>query len=275
MLAFSALRIGMAISTLFTIVALYLVYCLEVVETGSPTLALLGLALAAFNIHLWRWNGVVMETTMVFFFVILVFFLYYGFAKKPKAGNRQFFLLGLVIGLAVLTRYELALLPICIVAELAIIRPAYRITRSMIIALGFLTLFVPWLLFAWAYFGSALPTTFYAKTSGWHLINIGVLETLVQVILSAYMAPLLAALILALLVARKRKSKFDQLLRERFSILLFPILLFAFYYLQTESLQSPARYFLPALAAVPLLFVFVTKHCLPAVRRTWIVPTSA
>jgi hypothetical protein len=43
--------------------------------------------------------------------------------------------------------------------------------------------------------------------------------------------------------------------------MLFPVLLCGFYYLKTESLQSAARYILPALAAIPIICILVAEWC--------------
>ncbi len=254
-----ALAVGKAFSLLFSTLGLLLLYLVLSNVTKSTVLRLSGLVLGAFDVHLWRWNGVVMETSMALLFVYLVFYLYYR-QRKTSSGWGLYFVLGLTIGLASLVRFELAILLGCVLVDLFFNTKENRARQAAIICAGVLVAVVPWYAFSHLYFGSLLPTTFYAKTSDLQWINVKIVRQIGAVVLSAYGLPLGAAMVLVVCAFRRGIGRdIFRSFRLYLAIILFPVLLCAFYYLKTEGLQSPSRYTIPALAAIPIICVIVAE----------------
>jgi len=266
LLGLDTLATGKVLSVLFSAGALLLLWLLLSTVTQSTLLRLSGLILGAFNVHLWRWNGVVMETSLALLFVYLIFYLYYRHRSTPISGFRPYFLIGLTIGLATLVRFELAILLGCVLADLFFDAKENRLGYAASLCAGLLLGVAPWYAFSYAYFGSLLPTTFYAKTSSLQYINLAVAREIGTVVLSAYGLPLLAALASLAFVLRS-KPAWDTLksFRPFIGVMLFPVLLCGFYYLKTEDLQSPSRYIIPALAAIPIICILVAERCRQAV----------
>lgn len=262
LLGLDALTTGKVLSVLFSAGALLLLWLLLSAVTQSAVLRLSGLILGAFNVHLWRWNGVVMETSLAVLFVYLIFYLYYGRRRMAISGFRLYFLIGFTVGLATLVRFELAILLGCVLADLFLNARQNRLRYAALLCAGFVLGVAPWYAFSYAYFGSLLPTTFYAKTSSLQYINLYVARQIGTVMLSAYGLPLLAALALLAYVLRS-KPAWDTLKPfQRFiGVMLFPVLLCGFYYLKTEYLQSASRYIIPALAAIPIICILVAERC--------------
>jgi hypothetical protein len=270
LLGLDTLTTGKVLSLLFTVGALLLLYHLLSALTESKVLRLSGVILGAFNVHLWRWNGVVMEISLAMLFVCLIFYLYYGRRKTASSGSGRYFSIGVTIGLATLVRYELALLLGCVLLDFLFNEKESRARGATILCTGFLIAVAPWFAFSYAYFGSFLPTTLDAKNSSVQWINASVLRQIASVVLSAYGLPLLAALVsLGYVVRNKPKWDVLRLLQRYLGLMLFPILLCSFYYLKTEWLQSPSRYILPALAVIPVIYVIVTEYCRERISLRW------
>jgi hypothetical protein len=259
-LGLNSLEAGKVISLVASSAAILLLYLTLAAITDSSLLRLAGTLLGAFNIHLWRWNGVVMETSLALFSVYLVFYLYYVHCKRETYRLGPYFLTGLAIGLAMLVRFELAMLLGCLLLDLAINGAGKRLRQATILCTGFMVAGAPWYVFSFIYFGSLLPTTFYAKTSSLQLINGTVTRQIAVVVLSAYGIPLLVAggaLLLQPLRSNQIRRFYEVSLRPFVGVVLFPLVLFAFYYLKTGGLQSPSRYYLPALGAIPLICTII------------------
>ncbi len=223
-----------------------------------PSLAIAGIA--ATNIHLWRWTGTFMEATFAYFLVVLNVYLHLSIDGRTGRSIVQ----GVLLGLTALVRPELALLPLALLAHGLVSDRAMTLRRLSWVVLGVLAVAVPYVLWSNAYFGSVLPTTFYAKTSGsMELANFDVAKQLAQVVASGLPALALVA-VLAAVLARKSDSRAEQ--GDALLFLLVPLLGFLFFYLKTPMLQSAGRYFLPFLATLPLLAI-------PMVQRARLSPS--
>ncbi len=223
--------------------------------SDSQAVRLAATALGALQIHLWRWNGVAMETTMACFALGAVLLAHYGMEARGVQRTASWCVLGLFAGLATLARFELGLLLPALVLSLLYRRGASRPRVIGALAGGFLLVVGGWAIFAQLYFGSILPTTFYAKTSSLRFWNPTVAGQVVSVMASGAGLPLLASFVAALFVLLKEGRKgASRPLARACAPLTFATMLLAFYYLKTEGLQSAGRYCLPALYIVPMLF---------------------
>lgn len=230
-----------------------------------------GVLLGAFNVHLWRWNGVVMETTMAFAVVALAFYLYYAVRRDSLASAVG---LGVVLGLGMLVRFELAILLPCLLLDRWINARRFRPQATLGLVAGFAVLPTAWFIFARLYFGSFMPTTYHAKTSAFHLYNYLVLKDLASVTVSFALVLILVlsvAVAAARLGARSGQTRgvLARVLRQNAAMIAFPVLLFLFYYCKTDRLQSPARYYLPALYSLPILFVLLLQGARETLSRRW------
>lgn len=247
------LAAGEGISAASGFFSLLLLHRLLVRLGLRPTACLAGLVVGAFNLYLWRWNAVVMETTLSLFLLTLAYWVYHGADALPANGPRpawRYLAAGLAAGLATLTRFELALVLGCFGLNELCNRPPRRWMWSWLwLTAGFLTAVVPWFAFCHFYFHGLLPTTFYAKTShGLLWWNPAVATDLAKLTVSGDAVPILGLLVLAAMGLRRGQSlELVRTIRPQLDVFLFPVLLSLFYYTKTPSLQSAARYFLPAL----------------------------
>jgi hypothetical protein len=259
LLGFDSLKVGMMISSFSTVIALVLLYYLISTFSESPILRIGGLLLGSFNIWLWRWNGVAMESTLAYLFVMLICYLYYMNPPTKESGT---FIIGLVSGLGILTRPELILLVVCLLIDFFVNKKEYWMKLSFKLILGTSAILIPWFLFCYIYFSSVLPTTYYAKTSGLHLINTPILRQLGSVIISSYGFTLLYLFYITFVTVSKQPNKNGLiiLLRRHIFLFLFPIALFSFYYIRTDALESAGRYYLPALGLITPIFILLIDH---------------
>ena len=245
-----ALAAGEGLSALAGFGAIVLLHRLLVTLGLRPVSCLAGAAVAAFNIYLWRWDGIVMETSLGLLLLTLACLAYHRAVNQPAAW--RYLLTGGAVGLATLTRFELALAVGCFgLREIAVHGTAVaRWLRSCVaMSLGFLVVVAPWFVFCQAYFHLLLPTTFYAKTShGLLWWNPVVATELFKVTASSEVIPLLGVLLLLAVAWRHRRAgAVAPGLVNGLDLFLFPLLLTLFYYLKTPTLESAARYYLPAL----------------------------
>ena len=246
-----ALTAGMWFSALAGFGALVALHRLLLTLGLRPSARLAGVAVAAFNLYLWRWNGVAMETTLSLFLLTFAYWSYHLADAPSRAPWWRYLLTGVLAGLAMLTRFELALVMVCFgLRELAVHpAPARSLRSCTLLGIGFLGTVAPWFGFCRSYFHLLLPTTFYAKTSSGLLWwNPTVAAEIGKVIASAYAVPLLGVgLLLAAALVRRPAEGAARSVVTRLDVYLFPVLLALFYYLKTPSLQSSARYYLPGL----------------------------
>lgn len=256
----SPLKAGLALSMVAVFIALLMTYRIARHYLESHGSALVVLLIAATNVHLWRWTGTFMEVTFAYLAVLVNISVYLKLARCEIVGNGwRFFLQGAVLGLSVLLRPEIALLPIAFVLHDLLNRRSKAIAVYLAVGLGAAVVLIAYSLWSLSYFGAVLPSTFHAKTSsGLILVNLTITSQLAKVVGSAFVG--LALLFVAALVSRRptRGSQEPGILSYAV-YLIFPLLGFLFFYFKTPYLQSPGRYFLPFMATIPLLSIPVLK----------------
>ncbi|MGY1752142.1 hypothetical protein [Blastococcus sp. SYSU D01042] len=265
LLAMGDIGLIQLVTLAFASAALALLYVTARRLSGSTGIALVALAVGAFNVHLWRWSGTVMETSLGFLAVALIVWLTVGSDHRLES-DRRLFLAGLAVGLGTLVRFEIGILLVLIVATL-FLGGSRVVPRVAIIVAGFAGPVLAWVAFAQAYFGDPVPTTFSAKASSFHLVNVEITRQIVSVVASGYLVSLVAAVGLSVIAIRGGTQPADLagLRRDGLVLIGWPLALFAFYYLKTDFLQSAARYYLPGMYTWPLVFALLLS--LPAVRR--------
>lgn len=223
---------------------------------NSAAVGLCAAALATANVHVWRWAGTFIEAPLAFAGVIaiLVAFdsLYRARLLRPELGRFAF--LGFSIGVLALLRFECGLLGLAFFVHHLINDRRYLIPRYAAATLGVIVPLAAWAVFAWSTFGTVIPTTFGAKTSaGIIVLNPALLAQYASVLGSGFVAGfILTGGAIALLIVEGASGALAVALRRSVLFATFATALLAFYYLKTESLQSPARYMLPALGVLPL-----------------------
>ena len=270
-----SLAAGKLMSAASGFFAIVVVHRLSHVLALGPAARLTGVVCAAANFYLWRWNGVAMETTLaVLLLALACFALPRGEQLTSSGGGRQgsYFAAGIIAGLAVLARFELALILPCFIAQIFLNDRRRFWTAALKLGLTFAALPVAWALFCHLYFGSILPTTFSAKTSaGLILWNKSVAADLSKLVASAYAIPLLGIAVLAAgAMVGGRASLRTGAFSRAADLCLFPVLLASFYYLKTPALQSSARYFLPALHLLAVVIALAVHELGRSVDGRWL-----
>ena len=271
----NALSAGEWLSALAGFGAIVLLHRLLVALGLRPVSCLAGTAVAAFNLYLWRWDGIVMETSLGLLLLTLACLAYHRAVNAPATW--RYLLAGGAAGLATLTRFELALIVGCFGLREIVVHRAdvARWLRSCVaLSVGFLVVVSPWFVFCQVYFHVLLPTTFYAKTShGLLLWNPRVATELFKVTASSEVIPLLGVLLLLSLAWRHRRlAALAPALVDGLDLFLFPLLLTLFYYLKTPSLESAARYFLPALQLLAAALACLLDALTGSVPARWLRP---
>ncbi len=240
-----------------------------------------GAVFAASNVYLWRWNAVVMETTLALLLLTLAFCAFQIARRRESqsGGTTWYFLTGGVAGLAFLTRFELALLVACFCAAQMAFRPRRWIRSIVLLAGGFAIFAAPWFIFSVLYFGALLPTPFYARTSACLLLwNPSIATDLLKLVVSASAVPLLTlAAFFCVAVARgEARQRINSILRP-LEVWLFPLGLAAFCYIKMPVLVSPARYFLPALHVLAVVFAYALYQlgrAVPTKSAPWLIAAT-
>ena len=151
----TVLRIASALAGGLTVLYLLRIALHREVRLTGPAAAL-AMGYAAFEHHQISWGMAGMETQLAT--LALVASLYYLIDAKP-------FALGVSLGLCVLARPEFALWAVA--AGLVVLA---RNRRDFVVAAcAGLALYVPWLAFTFAYYGSPIPNTIIAKALGYPL----------------------------------------------------------------------------------------------------------
>lgn len=222
----------------------------------NATVGVVAAALAAVNVHVWRWTGTFIEAPLAFGGVILVLMAFgqlYG-DRLPRPLTGRFFALGAAIGVLALLRFETALLGPAFFLHHLINDRRFMVRRYAAAALGAALSLAAWALYASTLFGAVLPTTVGAKTSnGIIVFNATLLGQIAKVLGPGFLAGGIAVTAaVALLLLRGRPGRLETALRKGVLFIAFAVAGLAFYYLKTPSLQSPARYLLPLMAVLPL-----------------------
>ncbi|HEY5171527.1 MAG TPA: hypothetical protein VIK54_07355, partial [Acidimicrobiia bacterium] len=208
------------------------------------------LILAAVDSQLWRWSGTVMESVVAFMAVAGLLYLDVAWPVEQRNG-RRWAILGLLTGLAVLVRFEIALLVIAFVVE-GVLSRRRRIAVPALVS-GAAVVVVPWLAFARVEFGTFLPTTLAAKAGGWHVVNSTMARQIVSSMISSQPGTLLIAMLGLVVCIRRRSPQLTRLSPALWLLLAWP----GFYYLRAASLQSPGRYLLPVVPAIAVIAAVV------------------
>jgi hypothetical protein len=204
------------------------------------------LVLAALNSQLWRWSGTVMESALAFMAVAGLLYVDVAWPVDQR-NTRRWAVLGLLTGLAVLVRFEIALLLVAFVAE-AVLSRRRRIAVSALVS-GAVVAVAPWLVFARVQLGTLLPTTLAAKASGWHLVNPTMARQILSTMISAQPGTLVIAALGIFVCVRRRSPALRRLSPALWLLLAWP----GFYYVRAASLQSPGRYLLPVVPAASVI----------------------
>lgn len=264
------MEIGMALSLLAGMTAIAGVYTLARLLGGArgSSIPLAAAALAAANLHLWRWSGAFIEASFVAAAVIWLLCWYYFLIERTKhPATVGWLLLGAACGLLVLLRPETGLLiPVLGTGVLTAKRPHIG-TRVAALASGaaFVLLAAGFALFV--NFGDVLPSTFFAKSEHRVLwINTRVWTQLGSVITTGYGGAALCACVVPVLLWRRSSAATRERLRLVLPLLLFPLAGCLFYSLKLPSLQSAGRYTLPFLISVPSVVALASQF---SDQRLW------
>ena len=224
--------------------------------TNSAAVGLCAAALATANVHLWRWAGTFIEAPLAYAGVIAILVAFDSLYRTslPRAELGRFAALGFSIGVLALLRFECGLLGLAFFAHHLVNDRRYLIRRYAAATFGVVVPLAAWAAFAWSTFGTVIPTTFGAKTSpGVNVFNPMLLAQYASVLGSGFFAGfIVTGGAIALLAADGAPGALAAAVRRSVLFVTFIAAILAFYYLKTKSLQSPARYMLPALAVLPL-----------------------
>jgi hypothetical protein len=222
----------------------------------DATVGLVATALAAINVHVWRWTGTFIEAPLAFGGVILTLLVFARLYldRIPRPLTHRFFALGAAIGVLALLRFETALLGPAFFLHHLINDRRFLVRRYAAAAFGAALPLVAWALYAWMLFHAVVPTTLGAKTShGIIVFNATLLGQVASVLAPGFLAGAIAVTAaVALLLLRGHAGQLETALRKAVLFIAFAVAGLAFYYLKTPSLQSPARYLLPLMAVLPL-----------------------
>jgi hypothetical protein len=247
--------IGLAeiLSLVFASAALAITFFATRKITASTMCGLAALVVAAANAHLWRWSGTVMETALAYLAVTVIATATLRLMQARDSSVWNSALLGALIALGTLVRFEMGLLlPLSIVALWFSRHSGVR--QIAAIVGGFVVVFLPWILFATAYFGTPIPTTFLAKANTIQLVNPLITKQIGTVVAVGFGVSILIAAI-AIVIARRSvegRTKLRGYAMPLLYLLAWPTTLFAYYYIDTLGLQGGARQFLPGMATWPI-----------------------
>ncbi len=256
------LVLGAALSMASVTLSIVLTYFITRRLSGDAWTAILAAALAATNIHLWRWTGTFLETTFAYCFVLVTvtIILWPDEHRRGKPrGLPTAFAIGAIIGLGTLLRPEIGLVGVAWLLHIAWRDRANLFARGFASFLGLCAVLLPYAIWALATFGEILPTSFTAKaSSGIHLGVTTTMEQIAVVLISGALGSLLlcaGSSVCALASGRDQSAHVrpQQLLRAFSPLWSIPALTMLFYMMKTDALQSPGRYVLPFTATIPVL----------------------
>lgn len=255
---FAVGSIGLAqiLTAVFSCMAMAVTFFATRSITGSNNCGIIALVVAAANPYLWEWTGAVMETSLAYLAVTVIAMVTLRLIKAGSGSALNFLLLGFLIGLGMQVRFEIGIfLPLSLVALWLAFRPGPRSVAALVGGV-FLAL-LPWAIFAVFYFGTPIPTTFYALGSGrqaGQVLNMSVLKVVGAVLATGFGISILIAATAAVIASRSPEGL--RRLRSCSIPLLFllgwPIVLFGYYYVTVNGWSTVARYFVPGMATWPI-----------------------
>ncbi len=254
----SVLLSEMMISMIITTISLFALYFIAYRITREFWMSLLCVFLSATNVLLWRWNGTFIESSLAFCFVIWAIYFYFFVIEEGEAAAAdwywKYFLFGLLLGFGVLLRPELGILGCVFFVNDFLISRLRIVYRYLFCGVGFALVIGCYAAWSLSYFGTVVPSTFYAKTGSQSIgLNLSTSQGIGLVVLSGALGTVLAIGVMMFLPPRRGAPSLTKALRSSFIFWAIPLGGFLFYYLKTTGLQSPARYYLPFMATLPLV----------------------
>lgn len=217
-------RQALGILILFDLGSLLILAKLLAKQFGWRTPTLIGMILWALHPMIIKNSLNGMETSISIFFLLATFYFFQHISRRSQDLKIRF-LFGLVIGLAVLARIDLAILGFWIlVTELNDVRlkrwTFMQAATSLIVTfLGFLVSYLPWLLWSYSYTGDLFPVSGSGvRFQSLILLNAhndtqpvlwSMVSVLATILYPAYKSPLLYLIALGLLIFAfvKRKNQ--------------------------------------------------------------------
>jgi hypothetical protein len=256
------LILGSVLSVVVVALSIGLTFFMTRRLSGDGWAAIVAAALAATNIHLWRWTGTFLETTFAYCCVLALLAIILGSDRQRPGGPRGLptaFAIGAFIGLGTLLRPEIGLVGVGWLLHIAWSDRGSFVARSFASFVGLSSVLLPYMLWAQATFGTVTPTSFTVKaSSGLHVGVTTTMEQIAVVLVSGGLGSLLlcAASSVFALASGWSSPEHDhsQPLFRAFSLLWsIPVFTMLFYMMKTDALQSPGRYILPFTATIPIL----------------------
>jgi hypothetical protein len=162
---FTPVHLALIVLTLFDTATLYILFRLIVSQSRTNAAPIL-IALAwIFNPYIMRTTANGLETAVSLFFIVLTYYFFVRFKNEILQGSNLviLFVFGIVLGLAMLTRIDNAILFAVFVIAICYIgikekRP-FRRTATIILAIGLGALFacLPWIIYSYHYTGDLFP----------------------------------------------------------------------------------------------------------------------
>ncbi|MGC8737861.1 MAG: ArnT family glycosyltransferase [Candidatus Hydrogenedens sp.] len=153
------------LGVLFTFITIFLMSCIHKIIKGTHWLVsvagvlILG-SMGAFTS--WAMSG--METSMTAFLIFLSILLFGAFISRNKELLSGYFLVGVVIALAVMSRPDAGIiLPVLVFCSFLHAFKEKQYFNPIFIILGFSLVFIPYFIWRYNYYGWLLPNTFYVK----------------------------------------------------------------------------------------------------------------
>ena len=265
-LAIGSIGLAQIVSVGFGCAALAVTFFATRSITESSVCGLAALAVAAADVHLWHWSGVLMETSLAYLAVTVIAAMTLWMMRGRWTGTPMFMVLGALIGLGTLVRFEIGiLLPLSIAALWFSRHPS--VLRLVAVGGGFLIPVLPWFAFATSYFGSPLPTTYFGHVGSFHIVNTGIVKADGTAVVTGVGLSILIAAVAVVLARRTSdgRAKLRSYAMPLCFLLSWPIALFGFHYLKTPV--GSARYALPGMATWPMAVGLVIAAVPPKPRN--------
>jgi hypothetical protein len=102
-------------------------------------------------------NG--LETAIASFFLVAAFSYYVAHFRQRRSGGRESFVLGILLGLGILARIDLAFLGVVLTAALVLRERAAALKAIALVAAGVLVTYGPYLLYSYSLTGDLFPVS--------------------------------------------------------------------------------------------------------------------